>query len=271
MGSTFIRRMDRMDLRLPMVGGKLSYDAPYKYITIDELPTSDNKNDLTAIGMEGMTLDTIVKSPTHAILLVDKTPKEAIKDTISDFGEDTFNSVLGISWYAAVKLIKEVIDNKPMLDKDSVKKFIELFFYVEPEHSEEKSTNGTNDPDEASSVNADDEADDTNAPQKVVIGFLHGVHAYMIANKIPDTPSLKDPIEKRYEGLKTNLTKLTEPQRQIVKGIWNALHETFFHHTPADDQMYTDVFKNEKSLETFLGKTDFHRNNAPSLSNSNSE
>lgn len=182
-------------------GGAIDFSKPYKFITVNEL----NMDDLLATNIISSTSN--LEAPTYAVLLV----KE--KTDV-----DNYDKVIGVSWYAIMKIINE---NPNKLDAFASKFFIK---------------------------NSVGQTPDSTRIKCVIVGFIHGVHAYMLASGIENVPSLNDPIPVRYQWVINNLDKMNQAN---LTGIFGALYHEYMKSPPPDDITF-NLLKTVDGLKKLL-------------------
>ena len=208
-------------LRLPMVGGVIDYNRPYVCMTVEEVKKNLDNLD-TLLGAKTLKVATnSAEAPSYAILLVSDAVSDGDnnKPSISDFNDTVLNSVIGISWYAAMKLMKEAEAMEPK-GRTQKATFLTKFFHIRESGGNPSSP------------------EDTKHNKKTIIGFIHGVHAYMqchdLVNNIPD---LTTSIPERYTWVYTQLQSMPDEKKLPIQQIWTTLFYEYIRKSEDTDYM----------------------------------
>ncbi len=212
-------------LRLPMKGGAIDFTNKYVIKTLDD----KIENDLKA-------QQVTTKMPTNAVLIISEgTTYVEEYDSITEIPVEILKKVIGLSWYATLKLMNEFINldddittKRPVYSKmsETHQIFINKFFKLD---SKIQSQNNFN--------------------KSVIISFIHGVHGYLVAKKYPNVPNLDAPILDRYMYVSDKVNKSDIPE---IASLWTQLCKTILG-IPEPNKPEEDLGNADK-IKSFLNK-----------------
>ncbi len=216
----------------PFIGGKLSYAAKYKLLSIKAASAKENLGNLDASSIQGKG-PAVSENPTHAIFLVEDAGAAGAANT-KDY--DSFTSIpakelakiKGASWYAVLKMLDELVFHRePTLTLDAEqKKFVDKFVTLKGAGGLGAQSVSTQDP---ASGDATDATALANHNKAVIIGFIHGVHAYALAKGVTDVPDITQPMPERYRWVLNYLQDQEQDgkAKATLDGIWSALYSEY--------------------------------------------
>ncbi len=246
-----------MDLfRLPMKGGNVDFTNNYQFVTLAELATKSVANSLKSPTGDN-------KNATSALIIVKNNsqipPVIQDKNSLKDTNKAVLDNVIGMSWYAALKLINEFIpldvENETARNpSDILKEFAEKFFLI--------------------NSNRTDEEKAKYKAKVTIIGFIHGVHAYALYKeaKMPEPkmpePKMpeptKDNIVERFNAVKEYIRTLEGEDKGIIEGLWQALVNLNLNISN-DESKPQFILGTEKGIEDFLKTTPQQEQEAASI------
>ncbi len=216
--STFIH----LKIRITMKGGGLDLTKQYAFRTFNELESGE-------IGP--------VENPKAAIILV----SEALTETkefasISDFPKDSLslNKIVGVSWYAAVKIMSEITSQSYSKLGEPIKKFLEKLLVVK-----------------LGKVNG------ANKNKSAVIAFVHGMLVYAMAYKVADAPSIDASLEEKFKWVMKYVGNSANNGTTVahIQGIWNILQGHYLNKlSNADVAGILAIFSNNERIDAYLGE-----------------
>jgi hypothetical protein len=211
-----------------MKGGAIDFTNKYVIKKLNDTI----ENDLNA-------QQVITKMPTNAVLIISEGPTyDKEHDSITKFPLEILKKVIGLSWYATLKLMNEFINldddvNTKRLvynDISGHQMFINKFFKLDKLDPKMQSQNNFN--------------------KSVIISFIHGVHGYLVAKKkYADVPNLDAPILDRYMYVSDKVNKSDIPE---IASIWTQLCKTILG-IPDPNKPEQDLGNADK-IKSFLNK-----------------
>ncbi len=216
--SNFIIHVGRME------GGSLDLTKQYEFRT------------LTEVGSSGSGKIGHVENPETAIILVSEALTE-IKEfaSISAFPTDSLNKIVGVSWYAAVKIMSEITSQSYSTFTDPLKKFLEKLFVV----------------------NKVGKVSDSNKNKSAVIAFIHGMLVYAMVHKAPAVPSIDTTLEEKFKWVMKYVESSKGEGKTVaqIQGIWNILQGHYLNKLQeAEIGGILAIFSNNESIDAYLGE-----------------
>lgn len=204
-----------------MQGGAISFKSPYLLRTIDSFKGKDDITELlTAVKITGTTRSD--DSLGAAVLLTNaKTINNQKYDSLKDLSPSDLDEVVGVSWYAAIKIMEEVIHDKSRQNILTAKLF---------------------------TIDNLDNTKPSNKTKMALIAFIHGILAYQIAS-VGNVGNLESTgtFKQKYDQCVTYIKNAKGKEKGHIEGIWRSL--TNRDEDVLSDIQYTMEYNN---LETFL-------------------
>jgi hypothetical protein len=200
-------------------GGAIVFGSPYTLRTVDSFKgkEADVSDYLTATRIN----NTPSESIGQAVILTTDSGK------FKDLASVDIDKVVGVSWYAAAKIMEEVI-------RDKTENALSPILFT---------------------VGAPDDTKISNNAKIALIAFIHGVHAYGI---VVGSAAKSMGFKERYDAVVEYIKQVQEDkskgtERGHIQGIWNALMEQYGLNRDATtlDKIITNL--DYKNIMGFLG------------------
>lgn len=250
-------------LQLPMKGGAYSFSGKYVLKTIDEL-----KTDKKPLDGHNTDIDAILIVENEKLSAEErKKINDGNQQSIASF-ENVNDHIIGISWYAALKILHEygIIYKTDSGDPEvlavhiwntstdnKTQRFVKKFFNLS--QSSENTSNISK-----------------NYAKSVLVSFIHGVHAYLLVSGVTTVPVKTVPSinettpEERFEFITGYLESNEHKGADVanINRIWQALCNEVLNYK--DSTSPTEILKDTEKLDAFINMTkDDGGNNAASI------
>jgi hypothetical protein len=229
--SNFIIHVGRME------GGSLDLTKQYVFRTVDSINDSTQLDWLTATSLSGAKKEP-TEGPKLAVILVDNQDlNEKTFKSISDaiVNDKNINHIIGVSWYAVVKIINELGDYNTF--SEPVKKLLKKLFAVE----------------------ANKEDKPLNNHKSAIIAFIHGVHAYALAKKTEGVPTMDKSIEERFKLVIKYVESSKRDGSAVghIPGIWNALQGHYLNDMKSDSTIgyILSILSDDTRVDEYLNQS----------------
>ena len=211
-------------------GGAILFGSPYTLRTVASFQEAGKEEDVADYLTATRINNTPSESIGNAVILTTDGGK------FTDLSSVDIDKVVGVSWYAAAKIMEEVIQ-----DPSKQNALTSILFTVGA-------------PDDTKIPNIPNNA------KKALIAFIHGVHAYGIVSDgiVGSTGGAAKSMgfKEKYDAVVEYIKKVQEDtskgtERGHIQGIWNALMEQYALET-ADNVVDIINSLEYKNIERFL-------------------